>query len=194
MRHARRADLAVIRDVWVDAFSADPYLRWLAPDDAQWSAFGAAWMTFVVELTFERGHTYVAEPADVAAAWIPPDLSFAGPGDVARGRGIIEEHCGAARAEQALASIIAARSHDLDEPHWTLQYIGVRSAKRGAGLGAVAAESILEVCDADGLPCSLVSTNLRNVTFYERLGFEVAAEVSTADGQATLRPMHRRPR
>jgi hypothetical protein len=38
------------------------------------------------------------------------------------------------------------------------------------------------------------STNPKNVPFYERHGFRVAAETATPDGAATLRPMHRAPR
>lgn len=51
---------------------------------------------------------------------------------------------------------------------------------------------MLRVIDADGMPASLVSTNPRNVPFYERLGFRVDAEVSTPDGAAVMRAMHRR--
>ena len=52
---------------------------------------------------------------------------------------------------------------------------------------------MLDVCDADGTPCFLVSTNPRTVPFYERLGFRVDAEVTTPDGAATMRAMHRDP-
>jgi GNAT superfamily N-acetyltransferase len=192
MRHALRADLPVIVDLWVDAFAGDPYLRWIEPDDHRWVSFGSRWMTFILELALERGHTYLAAPANVAAAWIPPDLSLVGPDDIARGRSIIAEHAGEARADDALATIIQARGHALEEPHWTLQYIGVRSTQQGAGLGAAAVGALLQVCDADGLPCGLVSSNPRNVPFYLRHGFEVDAEVPTPDGGAVLRPMHRR--
>jgi len=113
------------------------------------------------------------------------------PDDVARGRSIIAEHAGDARADEALASIMAARAAGLDDPHWTLQYIGVRPGRAGAGLGAAAVGPMLEVCDADGLPCGLVSTNPRNLSFYERLGFRVVAEIPTPGGDATLRPMNR---
>ena len=57
MRRAVRADLPGIVDIWVDAFARDPYLRWIAPDDTGWPRFGTAWLTFVVERCFERGHT-----------------------------------------------------------------------------------------------------------------------------------------
>ncbi len=193
LRHALRRDLGTIVDLWVDAFAADPYLRWIQPDDDAWPAFGGAWMTFIAELVFERGHTYLADPAEVAVAWVPPDIALVGPTEVARGRSIIAEHAGETRADEALGTIIAARGHGLEESHWTLQYLGVRTARQGAGLGAVAVASILARCDAERLPCGLVSTNPRNVSFYERLGFRVDAEVATPDGAATLRPMHRVP-
>ena len=148
LRHALRADLQQVSDLWVDAFASDPYLRWIQPDDQLWPGFGSAWMTFIVELAFERGHTYLADPLDVAVAWIPPDLSLVGPDDIARGRAIIADHAGEARADAALQTIMDARSHDLDDPHWTLQYVGVRPARWGAGLGAAAVAQTLEVCDA----------------------------------------------
>ena len=192
LRHALRADLPSVADVWVDAFTDDPYLRWMG-GQSEWSAFGPAWMMFIAELAFERGHTYLDSSASVAVAWIPPDLSFAQPDDVARGRAIIAAHAGETRAEDALASIMATRQYSLEVPHWTLQYVGVRAAGRGRGLGAVAVRPILDVCDAEGLACGLVSTNPRNVSFYERCGFRPVGEVVTPDGAATLRPMHRAP-
>ena len=194
LRHALRADLAPIAEVWVDAFADDPYLRWIQPDDARWGDFGRAWMTFIATLAFERGHTYLSGSPDVAVAWIPPDLSLVGPDDIARGRSIIAEHADEARAEEALATILAARGHALAEPHWTLQYIGVRRARAGTGLGGAAVAPMLERCDAEDLPCALVSTNPRNLAFYERLGFGVDAEIAVPDGSAVLRPMHRAPR
>ena len=192
LRHALRADLDRIVGVWVEAFAADPYLRWMA-GEAEWSNFGPAWMTFIAELVFERGHTYLDDGADVAAAWIPPDLSFAGPDDVGRARAIIAAHAGEARAAEALESIMATRPHTIEVPHWTLHYIGVRPTAAGRGLGAAAVAPMLEMCDRETLPCGLVSTNARNVSFYERHGFCVVAEVVAPHGAPPLRPMHRQP-
>jgi len=191
LRHALRTDLPTVVDIWVDAFTDDPFLRWMQPDDAAWPAFGTAWLTFVAELCFERGHMYLADPDDVAIAWIPPDVAFATADDVARGSGIIAQHAGQTKADEAFATIVTARQHLLEEPHWTLQYVGVRRARHGTGLGGAAVGPGLARSDDEGLPCSLVSTNARNVPFYERLGFTVAVEVPTPDGSATLRPMQR---
>lgn len=193
LRQALRRDLPAVIDLWVEAFRDDPFLRWIQPDDRAWPSFGAAWMTFISGLVFERGHTYVSDPLDVAVAWVPPDLALVNADDIARGRAIIAEHAGEARADDALAAIISARGHALDESHWTLQYIGVRPESQGSGLGAAAVAPFLARCDVEGLPCGLVSSNPRNLSFYRRLGFRVAADVPTPDGAATLRPMVRAP-
>ncbi len=191
LRHALRADLPAIVDIWVDAFTDDPFLRWVQPDEDGWPAFGTAWLTFIAGLCFERGHTYLADPAQVAVAWIAPDLELVTAEEVTRGRDIIAAHAGDAMADAAFVTIGTARSHLLQEPHWTLQYIGVRRAKQGTGLGAATVVSGLARCDNDRLPCCLISSNLKNVPFYERHGFRIAAEVPTPDAVAAMRPMHR---
>jgi GNAT superfamily N-acetyltransferase len=191
LRHARRADVEPMVDLYVDAFATDPFFRFVQPDDGAWPDFGRAWFRFVVELLLERGHTYVADPLDVATGWVPPDLALVGADDVARGAAILAEHGGPERGEAALQTILAARAHSLDAPHWTLQYVGVRSTRQGAGLGGSAVAAMLSVCDAEQLPCELVSTNPRNVPFYERLGFRVTAEVRSPDGTIRMRPMTR---
>jgi GNAT superfamily N-acetyltransferase len=190
LRQALRADLPAITEIWVDAFVGDPYLRWIAPDDDTWRSFGHEWMGFIAGLCFERGHTFVDDA--VAIAWIPPDLALVGPDDLARGRAIIEHHASTERAEQAVTTILAARGRAMEESHWTLQYVGVRQASTGQGLGAAAVAPTLAAIDRDGLPCGLTSSNPRNVAFYERLGFRVVAEVPSPDGAVTLRPMERR--
>lgn len=194
LRHARRVDIPSIADVWVDAFTADPFFRWIQPDDVTWPAFGREWMTFIAELCFERGHTFIAEPLDLAIAWIPPDVAFVDAEGIQRGRGIIERHAGAAIADQALAGIMEARGHTGEESHWTLQYVGVRGGAQGKGLGAQASALGLANVDNDGLGCELISTNARNIPFYESLGFNVVAEVPMGDASAVMRPMRRSAR
>lgn len=189
LRHALRADLPHVVQTWVEAFATDPYFRWIAPDDASWQLFGTRWMGFVADLCFERGHTYLAD--SVAIAWVPPDIAVASNDDFARARDLIATQAGDRRADEALAAIVSARTHGMAEPHWTLQYVGVRDRARGQGLGSLAVAPMLAVADSDGLPVGLTSTNGRNLSFYERQGFRVVAEVMTVDGAATLRPMER---
>lgn len=189
LKHAVRADLPTVVDIWVEAFADDPFFRWIAPEDETWQGFGRDWLTLIGGLCFERGHTFVGEQA--AIAWVPPDLALVGADDVQQARDLIATHAGEARADEALAVIMEARGHALEEPHWTLQYIGIRRADQGFGIGAAVAALGLAVADRDGRPCTLTSTNARNVPFYERLGFTVAAEVAVPGAEAALRPMVR---
>jgi GNAT superfamily N-acetyltransferase len=192
LRHARRADLPEVVDIWVDAFARDPFHRWVQPDDTRWADYATAWMTYVAELVFERGHTFLDD--DVAVAWIPPDLVLVGPAELERGRAILATHAGESRAEDALATIVEARGCAPADSHWTLQYLGVRSAAHGRGRGADAVAPGLATIDRDGFACDLISTNPRNVSFYERHGFTLLAEVATPDAAVHLRPMYRAPR
>jgi GNAT superfamily N-acetyltransferase len=149
-------------------------------------------MTLVSDLCFERGHTYLG--GDVAIAWIPPDITLAGPDAFERGRSLIASHAGEEVADLALAAIVDSRTYEPEAPHWTLQYVGIRGRATGRGLGAAALAPQLAAADRDGLPCALTSTNGRNVSFYERHGFSVVAEVATPRDEAVLRPMQRSPR
>ena len=191
LRQARRADLEQVADIWVDAFDTDPFHRWVQPEDSRWPAYASAWMTFVAELVFERGHTLLDD--DVAVAWIPPDLPLGTDEDFARGRSIMAAHAGEQRADDAFATIGRARDHLPTEPHWTLQYLGVRARARSRGVGADAVAPGLAACDRDGFPCALISTNPRNLSFYARHGFALVAEIATPDGVTALRPMLRTP-
>lgn len=191
LRHALRRDLPTLVDIWVDAFAHDPYLRWIAPEDTVWAEFGPAWLGFIAGQCFERGHTYLSRGGEVAVAWIPPDVAFATPEVFQQAYATVAGIVGEARAAESLETVAQARGHSLTESHWTLQYFGVRAAAQGRGLGRMAVAPILARCDAESLPCGLISTNPRNLSFYEREGFRVVAEIATPDGGATLRPMHR---
>jgi ribosomal protein S18 acetylase RimI-like enzyme len=192
LRQALRADFPLIVDIWTDAFEGDPFLGWMC-GDGEWTGFGPEWLGFILDLTFERGHTYVADGDVAAVGWIPPDLVFAGPDDIDRAAAIIERHAGPTRASDALSTIRSVREHLTEDPHWTLQYIGVRSSRQGKGLGEAMVAPHLALCDRDQLPCVLISSNPANVPFYRRLGFEIDAELWSPDGAASVRAMSRPP-
>jgi GNAT superfamily N-acetyltransferase len=62
------------------------------------------------------------------------------------------------------------------------------------GLGEQVLAPVLALCDTQGLPACLESSNPRNVPFYERNGFEVMREFSVAENGPVIRPMRRKPR
>ena len=80
------------------------------------------------------------------------------------------------------------------QPHWLLLFLGIDPARQGQGLGGCLIEPMLERADAEGMPCYLDSTNERNLTFYKRHGFRVAAHAQVPYGGPEVWAMIREPR
>jgi ribosomal protein S18 acetylase RimI-like enzyme len=58
-------------------------------------------------------------------------------------------------------------------PHWYLPWFGVDPALQGQGVGSALMTQCLAIVDGNHLPAYLESPNPRNISFYERHGFEV---------------------
>ena len=84
-----------------------------------------------------------------------------------------------------------ARFHP-QEPHWYLPLIAVDPVRQGQRLGDQLMVHALARCDADRLPAYLESSNPRNLSFYERHGFNALGKIQ-AGSSPTIVPMLRRP-
>lgn len=63
------------------------------------------------------------------------------------------------------------------EPHMHLFVIGTNAATRGRGNGSRVISKMLEQCDRAGIPAYLESSNEKNLTFYQKHGFEVMRKI-----------------
>jgi ribosomal protein S18 acetylase RimI-like enzyme len=79
------------------------------------------------------------------------------------------------------------------EPHWYLPMIGVDVPFQNRGYGSALLRHALAVCDRDGVPAYLESSNPRNVPLYQRHGFELMGVIQ-AGSSPKLFPMVRKPR
>lgn len=61
-------------------------------------------------------------------------------------------------------------------PHYYLFMLGVSPAAQGKGVGGRLLDGMLKRMDREQIPAYLETQNKRSVKFYQRLGFEVAAE------------------
>ena len=84
-------------------------------------------------------------------------------------------------------------SYHPEEPHWYLPLIGVEPNARGRGLGEALMRHALSRCDREKKVAYLESSNPRNISLYERHGFEVMGEIQVGLGPLVT-PMLRRPR
>ena len=79
------------------------------------------------------------------------------------------------------------------EEHWYLPLIAADPAKTGRGLGAALMKHALSIVDQAGLPAYLESSNPRNISLYERHGFEIMGEIQVGTSPV-MTPMYRAAR
>jgi len=175
-----------VLDIMTLGFASDPVMRWTWPDPATFLA------TFpkIAEGFGGRGfaHDSVFETicGRAAAMWLPPGV----------------EPDSEAMTEASAASIPSDRTGETtaffsqmadyhpQEPCWYLPLIAADPAHTGQGLGAALMRHALAKVDADGLPAYLESSNPRNISLYQRYGFEVMGEIQ-AGSSPVMTPMIR---
>lgn len=191
-RHALTSDLDSAAAVLADAFAADPWFTWLYPSADQWPQYPRDWFALVLGRTLSRGHTFVADDSGVTT-WIPPDVHFPEPAEIDLAVGLLQTQIGD-RATGALGVIGQAGSSMPPVPRFHCAFVGVTKAAQGRGIGGALMSRVLEVCDRDGFPASLTSTNDANLPWYRSLGFKEIGEVAVPDTGFKLRPMWREAR
>lgn len=181
-------DADAVVNVITLAFSADPITRWTVPDPH-------AYLTMMPQLVrafggraFGSGTADWTEDRCGAGLWLPPGVEPDGERLVA----LIETY-GERTRVTAVSSILEQMGQfHPHEPHWYLPLIGVDPSCQGKGLGGALLRHALARCDRDKLPAYLESSNPRNISLYERHGFEVLGRIQTG-GSPVVTPMLRKP-
>jgi GNAT superfamily N-acetyltransferase len=170
------------------AFSGDPAARWSWPDP---DVFLESFPAFALALggaAFAAGGAYADEDFCGVALWLPPGAEA---DDPALQR-LFTRSLPAGRL--AAAFDLFGRMGELHpkQAHWHLPLIGVDPVAQGQKLGERLLRPALAQCDAEGVLAYLESSNLRNVPFYERLGFRAQSTLQVGDSPI-ITPMLREP-
>jgi ribosomal protein S18 acetylase RimI-like enzyme len=124
-----------------------------------------------------------------ASRWLPPGVT-----SDEEVLGTLFERTAPAAIQQDLAGVFEQMSSfHPHEPHWYLPLIGVDPARQGQQLGDKLMVHALARCDADRLSAYLESSNPRNLSFYQRHGFEILGKIQVGSSP-TIMPMLRKPR
>ena len=187
VRTASAADIPALAATFTEAFLDDPIFRWFCPDDDRRAQILPEFFRVVLEAAVPFGEVEAVEGEVAASLWVPPAEEFD------------EEALGAALAE--VSGEYAERLFTLMEltdevhprvEHHYLFFLGTRIANQSMGLGSALIRSVTAECDRDGVPAYLEATSERNLSLYERHGFETV-EVLTPPGGPPLTCMWREP-
>ena len=171
------------------AFSGDPMARWSLPHPAKYLATFSSIARAFGGSAFEKGTAYIANGFTGAALWLPPG---AGPDEESLRR-LFDENTDSDIKKDMQGIFEQMEKFHPTEPHWYLPMIGVDPAHQGAGVGSALMTEALKAVDRDGLIAYLESSNPRNISLYERHGFEVIGEIQSGSSPL-LRPMLRKAR
>jgi GNAT superfamily N-acetyltransferase len=182
-------------------FYSDPVMSWVFPDpDTRLDQLHTAFAGLLRSYLPEGGIVHILDDA-CASLWraptfhrptrpepsqAPPQESSAAPPEAT----ILLPADSVERMELLRSRTAAAHPQIL---HWYLNVLSTIPDRQSQGLGARALAPVLAVCDSDGVPAYLESSNRRNIPFYQRQGFAVTGEIEVPDGPS-LFPMWREPK
>jgi len=180
------------------AFHDDPHWSWVLPCESRRAQVMPWFMQAWAKYCRKRGQVYTTEgKVEGAALWVPPGeypLSLAGM--MLAGLMLVPLKFGRPAFGRLMSSLsYYERLHKRDVPprHWYLATLGVAPSCQGQGIGSALVRPVLERADAEGLFCYLETEKERNLLFYRRHGFEVAAEDDLPDGGPHFWTMTRKP-
>ena len=168
-------------------FAADPMTRWVWPDSSEYLRIMPKFAMAFGGRAFEHGTAYITERARAAALWLPPGIE---PDDVAMAA-IMAQTLRPDIADDLGHVLQGMAKHHPHEPHWYLPLIAADPHWIGQGLGALLMKHALQRCDEEGIAAYLESSNPRNISLYERHGFEIIGEIQHGSSP-TMTPMLRR--
>lgn len=184
-----------IADTLAEAFTNDPVMSWLIPDDSRRPS--ALRRFFAIEakaVALPRNACLAAAAGDetVGAALILPPGKWRTPFSAEVRNGLGFGRVFGRRLGHAFGLLTILEHKHVREPHYYLPFIGVREGVRGQGVGSAMLEALGDRCDAERIPAYLEATSPENARLYRRHGF-VTVETATPLGAPPIELMLRRP-
>jgi ribosomal protein S18 acetylase RimI-like enzyme len=185
---ATKAEENSVVAVIMMAFSTDPAARWLYPEPHQYLTHFPAFIKAFAGKAFECESVHYAEGFAGAALWLPPNIHS----DEDALIRLFDETVSESKKEDLFGVFEQMGNYHPTEPHWYLPMIGVDSFHQGNGYGSALMRHALVQSDNDEKLAYLEFSNPRNVSLYERHGFEMLGTIQVGSSPPIF-PMLRMP-
>jgi ribosomal protein S18 acetylase RimI-like enzyme len=171
--------------ILAQGFIDDPWLAFLFPDVNSRMTALTNWFQLFVKDGYNRGTVSLAPADQGAIVWYPADIqifdhSFE---ELLNEVAAVVAQFGGQEALQRFAQVgQMIASTEPTSPHSEVFWLALLPDARGQGLGGKLLQSVLEYSDNHQVGCYLISSNARNISFYERYGFRQILPLPIADG------------
>ncbi|EAQ28123.1 putative acetyltransferase [Erythrobacter sp. NAP1] len=163
---------AVLKTITL-GFATDPVARWVWPDPATYLEIQPQFVDAFGGNGFAQGTVYQTQCGRAAALWLPPEVEP----DGERMQMLAAQSVAPERMEEIGTFMAQMEDYHPTEPCWYLPMIAADPFATGQGLGAALMKHALAVVDESAMPAYLESSNPRNISLYERHGFEAIGEI-----------------
>jgi ribosomal protein S18 acetylase RimI-like enzyme len=184
----------------VAALQSDPFYRSIcAPhedDPAKSRAILERYFDYSIQEGRELGRViHLPNPSQGVAVWLLPQPEHIESQAVRQKHAFLQSVLNPEGCENyhCMIAFMSSKSVTLiDDSAWYLSIIAIDPSMQGQGLGQKLLEPSLGEADAAGATCYLETFSERNLRFYQRLGFAVAARfhepITTAHYAVMIRP------
>ncbi|MCF7832119.1 MAG: GNAT family N-acetyltransferase [Candidatus Marinimicrobia bacterium] len=173
-----KKDMSHAVSIITNAFSEDPCLKYLLNSEEYDHDKAKFIHEYTLKIGFFYGSVQTASSANEGVSiWMPPKRVTTSPLMFIRAGGlslrknvdlkvidriqVYGDYCGSLHQKY------------VKEPHWYLESIAVDPKEQGKGFAGKLLRPALDYFDKYGFPCYLETHNPKNVTFYEKYGFNV---------------------
>ena len=171
VRVATPSDIDGISDIFTSAFFEDPLWGPVFPDVTRRATqANAFWRQFVTS-ALRHPWTFITEPGQSAATWLPPGSDEFTAEDEDSFESFLVAIADQQIADNILAILKLFEESRPSEPHYYLSLLGTHKNHRGRGSGMALLRENLARIDALGAPAYLESTNPANNERYMSVGF-----------------------
>ena len=165
-------------------FSNDDLLRWVFPEADSFLKSFDIWMEEFSKESFKNNIVFSEESFHGTSLWLPPGFEF----DESV-LGSTFESIPENRLEDVLKFFEEfSKYHPKDA--WYLAFIAVDPSKQGSGIGSFILKEALKMIDEKNEKAYLEASSERNMSLYERHGFECMGRIQINDSPAAF-PMIR---
>ena len=158
------------------AFSGDPFQRYLMPDPAIYLQNSTIWFNNAVSQSISIQALLGTEDHSGVAVWIPPEHAV-------EFEALEETYKDfSSSIQKDIFQYFGEFEKNKPKDAWYLEYLGVDPRSHSLGLGSLILKNSLSKIDDLHQSAYLESSNPRNMSLYERHGFDTVNKFQFGDG------------
>ncbi|MBW4512790.1 MAG: GNAT family N-acetyltransferase [Scytonematopsis contorta HA4267-MV1] len=179
-----QSKITQVASILAQSFIDDPSFDFVFGENAnKFKALNAFFELFVAD-AMERGKIIIAPEEQGACIWYPAEVPIFNEQfeqTLIEIISVVSHSCGSESGKRFEHLVQQVGDKEPKQTHCEVFFLGLKPEARGKGIGGTLLNPVLNYADTKQVACYLVSSNQRNVSFYERQGFKKYCPIEISD-------------